>query len=337
VNRKSGTVFVDLGSKFIKVIYGEKRLGKTMIKEYSMMEVIDGIVEYGNIKDINIIAEYIKAFINDKKVNPKYISFVIQGQDIVIRNIEVPIMSIKNIKKHIQWEINQYISGDTDDYILDFEIVEKIENKHKKAYRIMCAMVPKNKIQKFVEIASLLDLSLMSIDISTNCTVRAVRNLISKEKESQCTAIIHIGNQNSEIIILHEGKLLIEKVIAFGTVDLSNEIMSMYKIDVDRANNYIFKKLSFENTKFNSIDNALSIFSKVIQYALRDKERKAVDGVYILGGGSQIYGLKALIANYLKTSNIEIDVKNEYKSLILPKGMDVKFYINALGLSLRKE
>lgn len=325
-------IAVEIGEKNIKILVGTKE----KVEHYGIISSPDGSVEEDKLVNIEAIANAINSFILDKKIKTKKLSFVIESRDVVTRNMETPIMDEEGIQKSVEWEISQYLPSAKENYYMDFEIIEKIVDKNKKIYKVMIAAVPREKIDRYVELSKQLNLQLTSIDISSNCIARVFKEVYNKDHDKESTGIIDIGNSSSSIIILDKGKLFIERAVPFGMV-------SLYKIITENELKcFDLMNIEEENESHKRIQtlmgNVLSSFERIIQFYASGKTQKKLNQIYIIGEGALLKGIDEYIKNYFgsETNIIEEPSRIFIKTKISTE-LDFRLNVKALGVLLRKE
>lgn len=336
------TLAIDIGSSYIKILLGNKQ----KVKLSGIIKTPEKSVVDDNILDVAAVKDAISSFINENSLKASEVSYAIHGQDIVIRHIEVPIMDDKGIRNSVEWEICQYLPENGINYYTDYEILDKVNTKDKKAYNILVVAAPKGKIDKYIELSKYLGYKLKAVDIGANCISRVFRQMAVGEENSSI-GVVDLGHRSSNIIILDKGKLFIEREVAFGIRNAIIEITRKLGIDDEAAYAYLFQKYDFNHiSQDNEIekavqalfDNALSSFENVIQFYTTGKTKKNLDKIFLIGGGCNIPGISNYIMDYYgsptyiadSTSKVALKTK-------LPVGFDFKVYVNALGLILRKE
>lgn len=177
----SGSLAVDIGSSYIKIICGNGR----RVKFCGLVKTPDGSAKDGSINDIAKVRETIENFLNQNNIKASEISYTINGQDMVIRHTVIPIMEKSNIEKTIEWEMGQYLPENGLNYYISYEIIEKINTKEKKACKVLAAAAPRAKIDKYVELTEALKLKLKAIDVNANCISRVFSHNSKSHKEKR--------------------------------------------------------------------------------------------------------------------------------------------------------
>lgn len=336
------TLAVDIGSIYTKVVIRKnnkiKLSGLIRTPEKSMVD--------NNIIDTSALTMSIQKFLKDNKVKPTYVSYAIHGQDIIIRHIEVPIMDNESLKKTVEWELRQYLPENGTNYYIDHEIIDKVNTKDKKLYKILIAAAPKGKINKYIELSYNLGLKIRAIDIAANSAARVFRERNKSDSKQKSIAIFDIGYQNSNIIILDNGKLFIEKEVTVGVKNAILEITKTQNMNEQEAYEYLFQNFDFNHTKDKNMmgknvqglfNDVFHTFNKVIQFYLTGKTQKNVNSIYIVGGGCEIPGIIQYVKSYYNCPVYKLDNIIKVYPKLISDGFDFKSYVNALGLLLRKE
>lgn len=335
-------VAVELGHEFIKVLVGSKN----KVKLCGRIETPEEAFDQDNIINIQKLSRVISEFMKNNNVRTKRISFTVQGQDIVVRHIEVPLMDNRGILKTLQWETAQYLPKEGKDYYMDYEILDKINTKEKKVYKVMVVSIPKEKADKYVALANKLRMNLDAIDIAPNNVSRVFRNVHKQKKEMESIGIIQIGTYNSNFTILDKGRLFIEREAPFGIKNAAEIVFPFGKARTEESVKNFIKVFNFYPEEESTVDFSVkSIFNenfysfdKIIQFYTTGKTNKSLDMIYIIGEGAEIKGIDNYVQAYFKTNVEIVDNSNEIGiKTKLPKNFSLKYYVNNIGLLLRKE
>lgn len=318
---------IDIGNSHIKILYGNnKKIFKAVLiptPENSVKESIIVDIE----KVSAAINEYI--LVNNLRVRGMY--FSLDGQDAVIRHIEIPILDNKKLQEEVVWEMSQYLPDRGINYFIDYKIIDRENTVEKKVYKLLIVAVLKDRVNQFVKLAEMLNLRIDAVDIAANCLSRVFINVCKKEKDFKTIGIIDIGCKSSSISILGNGKLFMVKEASFG-------IMSL----LDEADNFDLGKINSGSERdrriLECLDNASAIFLKVIEFYTTGKVEKKLDAIYVIGGGSKIKGIE----NYFSTCfsspiNVVYNLEMIGRKIHYPEECDISLQLNTLGLLLRKE
>lgn len=334
---------VDIGSQHIKVLYGTDK----KIKKFGLLETPDGCIDDNRILNVEKIDQVINEFLLAEKIDTKKISYVIHGQDIIVRDLDIPKMDAKNIEEAVRWEINRNLPESGKNYYLDYQILKIEEAGKKKGMKVLAVAVPIERINAYMELTQMLGLDIDAIDISGNSVARVFNPPGKAKKTDYGIGVIFIGSKGTGISIIESGNLIVEREVPFGTDNLIREIVKRNQVEAAEAYRYLINDFSFENSeeegKTNErlkslLDNVFSSFQKVIQFYGAGRERKLLDEVFVTGSGSGLKGLELYLAKSLGSPVTIIDGTSMIKKKIeLPVGCDAKYFLSAYGMLLRRD
>jgi type IV pilus assembly protein PilM len=334
-------IAVHINDSYVKIIEGNNK----RVKHWDMSEISTDNMAGPDISHMDFIYSRLKRFIRQKKVKTDKIVFSISSPDIVTRHLEIPLMKKKSIKGSVEWEMNQYLPGMGENHYIDFQIINKIENEEKKVFKILAVAVPREKVDNIYNLSQRLNLKLKAVDISANCISRVFKQNAKETVES--IGVIELGDKSSSIVILDNGNLFMEREVPFGTDAVAREIARRLQIYTDEAEHYLKEVFTFgasgeevevDNRIQTMFDNVFESFVKVIQFYTTGRVKKPLDEIYLTGSACYIHGLEDYVQNYFNShacivnSNLKLPA-----GMKLPEGFDLKLYLNAVGLLLRKE
>lgn len=304
---------IEIGNFHIKLGYGDKK-NKLLIKkilEYTPQNCIFN----GAITNVNILSDVIKEIIKKNNVKCKDICFTIYSTDNIVREIKLPLMKDDEIKNALSYEIEQYIP-DPHNYVIDYKYLGTAFDDE-KSVRVMIAAAPRKIIEGYVKLSDFLKLRLEAIDVYSNSLYKAIKKTnVSKDT----TAIIDIGAELTNITIVDKGIYIFSRTMPFGGNELTQIIANTFNIDFKTAEEYkMTKKLLIaeqgeyygirENME-QSLSGILREISRIFDF-YNSMHHKNIERIYIVGGTSQLYGLKEFMENFFKIPT-DVPVDNDH-------------------------
>lgn len=318
---------IEIGNFHIKLGFGDKK-NKVLIKkvlEYTPQNCILN----GAITNVGILSDVIKEIIKKNNVKCKDICFTISSTENIIREIKLPLMKDDEIKNVLSYEIEQYIP-DPYNYVIDYKYLGTAFDDD-KTMRIMIAASPRKIIDGYVELSDSLKLRLEAIDVYNNSLYKAIKKV---NIPKATTAIIDIGAALTNITIIDKEIYIFSRTMPFGGNELTQIIANTFNIDFKIAEEYKMAKklLRAEQGEYygirESMEQSLSVILREISRIFdfyNSTHHKNIERIYIVGGTSQLYGLKEFVENFFK---IPTDV---------PENNDHIYFLPVLGCILRGE
>ncbi len=290
------------------------------------------------------ISSAVKTIMGKLKHPCKRVYSSVFGKGTLIRYLDMPNMSLDELKKSFSIEADKYFPFSLDEVYIDCCIISP-GDKGKQMY-VMAAAAKKEIIDKRVEILQSLGLSADFIGINSVALANVVNvlGLIEKEeikKKDTAIAILDMGASMSSLIILVENMPWFIRDIFIGGDELTKRISNFLGIsfhEAERLKKSPGHKLEqVINASEAAILNFVQELTLSFNYFSREKN-KIVTKLFLTGGGCMLDGIcsaferhlevKVQIWNPLDRIDIAEEISKEDINLFAPK-MGV-----ALGLAL---
>ena len=304
---------------------------KNKIYETHTIELENGDCKDGNVRDKDSIVKLLNDYLYVNGRDVKNVSFVLRGSDIITRYIEVPILKNDALIEAVNFEFKQFIP-DIDDYYMNYEIVEKINTKEKKAYKILLVAATKEKINPIIEIAEEIGKELEVIDILSNSLARVLKSSDHIASE-ESTGIFYFGADSSTLGIIEGNVLKFERNLPFGIKNIFNEVYeeaAVTALDSKQVTNV------FENNEqlMMNFENLLASVNNTVRYYNSEKNNKPVTNFIIICADMIMTNMEKYLEKYFELPCILVNDPSDL-------GLKLKFkdnfpkYISSYGLLLR--
>ena len=325
VNNKK--LSIQITDTSINILIGNKN----KIYETHTIELENGDCKDGNVRDKDSIVKLLNDYLDVNGRDVKNVSFVLRGSDIITRYIEVPILKNDALIEAVNFEFKQFIP-DIDDYYMNYEIVEKINTKEKKAYKILLVAATKEKINPIIEIAEEIGKELEVIDILSNSLARVLKSSDHIASE-ESTGIFYFGADSSTLGIIEGNVLKFERNLPFGIKNIFNEVYeeaAVTALDSKQVTNV------FENNQqlMMNFENLLASVNNTVRYYNSEKTNKPVTNFIIICADMIMTNMEKYLEKYFELPCILVKDPSDL-------GLKLKFkdnfpkYISSYGLLLR--
>ena len=325
VNNKK--LSIQITDTSINILIGNKN----KIYETHTIELENGDCKDGNVRDKDSIVKLLNDYLDVNGRDVKNVSFVLRGSDIITRYIEVPILKNNALIEAVNFEFKQFIP-DIDDYYMNYEIVEKINTKEKKAYKILLVAATKEKINPIIEIAEEIGKELEVIDILSNSLARVLKSSDHIASE-ESTGIFYFGADSSTLGIIEGNVLKFERNLPFGIKNIFNEVYeeaAVTALDSKQVTNV------FENNEqlMMNFENLLASVNNTVRYYNSEKNNKPVTNFIIICADMIMTNMEKYLEKYFELPCILVKDPSDL-------GLKLKFkdnfpkYISSYGLLLR--
>lgn len=313
-------IVIDMGSSKIKIVHGGMEKDKIVVYEYDIVDTPEGSIQDGKIINLDVIVNVIKGVLKKNRIKGKRLVLGITGTGIITRDIQIPKSTDEEIEKILEFEAQQHFPVLLEDYILDFKVQEEIKNDEGVFFRVLLVAVPKEQIDRYMQIHKKIDMEIEAIDIPANNFFKLFfgmdyldRRFGNKELPDEF-AVLDIGSRATEVHIFSAGKLKFSRILLNGSMDIDELIANSFNVDFRKAEDLKIKsgRLIDENDTLDESDEAL-MMSNIIKPAVSNimnnvnrffefynsrKTGNSLDKIFICGGGSRLFGMDTFLSSY---------------------------------------
>jgi type IV pilus assembly protein PilM len=323
-------VGLDIGTDTCKLVEIQKK-----DNGFELLNAIIEPVEKGQ------IPLTIKKILGQLKKSSKSVYTSVTGKGTLIRYVDMPKMSIEDLRNSLSIEADKYFPFAQDQIYTDCYIIDA--KAQGQQMPVMVAAVKKEIIDERVKLLTELDLQADCIGLNSVALANAWHVLdhpLQKEKE-HAVAILDIGDSVSSLSILVAGIPRFNRDIMMGGRDLTKRIANTLNVPFEEAERL---KVAPGNRTAEVISACESGLVNLLQevklsfdYFMTEKN-KEVHRVLLTGGGSLISGMTEMISKHLE---IKAEFWNPLQPLVIsPSVNQDNFKIQsprlgvALGLAL---
>lgn len=342
--KKGNLIGLDVGSRTLKVCELAENKGIFTLKKIGVSDIAPGLIEDGNIKKPEEVADAIRQLFKMNKIKEQNVAVSIGGYSIIVKTISMPNMTDEQLQEQIQYEAEQYIPFDISDVNLDYQSLGEDESNPDQMNVLLVAAKKEivNDYEKLIQLAGLKPL-VMDVDAF------ALQNIyeINYDVESENVALIDIGANKTTLNIMKGPISVLIRDVAMGCTQINQQIIGKIGGSIEEA------ELMYHSAEESKIpaDELLEIVTAVTADWCTEI-RRALDFFYstypgehikriiLSGGGSNIDRFRELLAE--ETSS-DVELINPYENVTIGSGFDEDFLERiapqaaiSMGLALRK-
>lgn len=353
LSAKTPLLAVDIGSNSIKVAQlggsaGKYELLKIGIQELEPEAVVDGVV-----KDEDHVAEKLSRLLKAEKIDTPHSIVSVAGEAVIIKKIQVPLMSKEELDETIQKEAEQYIPFDIDDVRIDYHELgtatgdaEGLGLEEEEKQEILLVAVQNEIIDSRTEVLTKAGLKPIIVDLDAFAIVNALA--ISKNiKELGVVALVDLGASFTHVNIIIDGIASFTRDFPLGGNMCTQLLMSRFETDYGEAEDLKKGILPSDIDKSDVVEAIVEAFENIIEEISKSFEfisttsNVQVEQIYLTGGGALLHGVDGLVADRLGVAAEVFDPMQGIK--INPKQFNREdinqmspLAMVALGLSTRR-
>ena len=322
---------VDIGSHAVKVC----QLQKTG-KGYSLLAVGSaalppGSVEDGVLQDPEEVGRTVAALFKNLKIKNNRVGISISGYSVIVKKINLEVMSEEELHEYITSEAEQYIPFDIEDVYLDFEDLHTAADEDDRT-DVMLVAAKKDVIDDYLEMLQEQKLKPVLVDVD-GFALENIWETTSQQLEN--VALVDIGASKMNINIIADGASVLARDIVVGSDQLTEQIAGSLGVEYEEAEKIKLGLVPVEENR----EELEEIFTQTCtQWVLEIK--KAIDlyvannpdqplqRLILSGGGSKVGGLKDFIAS---ETGLEVISFNPFQDMKVNEKKIDRAYLNAIA------
>jgi type IV pilus assembly protein PilM len=341
---------LDLSDLSLKIFQIE-RIGKfDRIRSFCSLPIARGNMEDGKIINKEKIAEIIRQAVKKagpKKINTCKVICSLPESNIFLRVIHIPKIAEKEANQAIKWEMEANIPLPIEEVYLDWQFLEGDPENSKNKQSVLTVAVSRKVVDDFMETLELSGLEVYDLEIESIASARSLVN--STEKAENISLIVDIGARRTSFIMVEGNVPCFTSSIPFSSENINDAIAKKMNINSKEAEEvkiaFGIENFNKDNPIFNSIkyllENLVTEIEKTIDfYVVMSKIPKEIKKIILCGGGSNLKGLVAYLAQRIGKEVVLGDplanLNLEKKELDKINKENCIGYATVIGLAIKK-
>lgn len=344
--KKTDVVALDIGSNSVKIIQlAPAKKGWKLVK-LGMSQLPPEAIVDGSIIDSMTVINAVKELIAQQDIKVKNTVSALTGHSVIIKKVNLPVMSEAELAESIQWEAEQYIPFPITDVNIDFQILGA-DAEGRGQMEVMLVAVKKDVINDYTNVIKEAGMIPVIVDVDSF----ALENMFEVNypvTPNENIAIINIGATITSINVLRSGITIFTRAIPLGGNQFTEEIQKTLGISFKDAETL---KLGGEVSGVDAgsvpeviervAGNVALEVKRSIDFFVGGAPGMFVSKIYLSGGCAKTKGLPAIIQ---ERAAIPVEVVNPFANIECNPKKFAKDYIKdsapyfgvGVGLAIRK-
>ena len=326
VKAKGKLVSIVINNEYIKICEITKSGKNSVVHKTVTIPAPEDCYVEGVIEQTDVLAKAIKVVMDEHRFNANNVAFSISSPRLATKEVLIPNVKANKIDKLVQANATEYFPVNMDEYIIQYTVLEKVEDQGQEKIKLMVAAVPSEVVESYYGLAKALGLKVAFVDYAGNSTYQIMKQQIGPE----VSLVIQVENDSTVINIFKENVLQLQRMVPYGKSMLVNAVMERYELKYDAATaklqNETLLHSRFDGDEVTeSLRYMASNINRVIDYYV-SRNRVSIQKAYLIGHSTTIKGFATLLSNEL---NMPIEKVETLKNI----AMDKKAYVEEATLT----
>ena len=289
------SVGIDIGSAFIKAV--------AINKSKTVPELTAFAHEIGSIKKAMAKLE-----LSDISVNTS-----ISGPSTIVRIVEMPKMTEKELKNAVRFEAEKYIPYKLDEVVTD---CVKIEDLASGRINVLLIAAKKSQVNNRIKLLSDAGLSTGVVDIDSFAVMNAFLNSQEKKDEDTTCALINIGAKTTNVSIVKGNRSYLVRDIQIAGNDITQAISEKMNLKKEEAEALKINPAERKNEIIPIVKGIFFTLLNEVRFSFDFYENhygKNVQKVYVSGGTTRLEAINTFLTDVFSEDIIFWDPFNNVK------------------------
>jgi type IV pilus assembly protein PilM len=348
LGKAKAVVGLDIGSSAVKGVE-LKAVGKKYKVLAFASEPIppDSIVD-GAIIDGAAVADAIRRLFENKAFKAKEVAASLSGSAVIVKKINLPVMTESELAESIQWEAEQYIPFDIQDVNLDYQILDAGTGPDSKGtMEVLLVAAKKEKIADYTGVISQAGRVPVIVDVDAFALQNAYETNYGIDAQA-VVVLLNAGASAININIVTGDQSIFTRDVALGGNAYTEAVQKELNLPFDTAEQ-LKKGEAVNGTSFEDVkpvlhamtENVLLEIQKTFDFFKATASSDHIDRILVSGGASRVDGFTQALAERF---GAPVEMFDPFRTIAFEPaklGVDeasglVQTAAVAVGLALRK-
>ena len=301
--KAKAVVGLDIGSSAVKAVE-LKAVGKGFKVMAFASEPIppDSIVD-GAIIDGAAVSDAIRRLFENKAFKTKEVAASLSGNAVIVKKINLPVMTEAELAESIYWEAEQYIPFDIQDVNLDYQILDAgVGPESKGTMDVMLVAAKKEKIADYTGVISQAGRLPVIVDVDAFALQNAFEVNYGVDPQA-VVVLLNAGASAININIMSGDQSVFTRDVSMGGNAYTEAVQKELNLPFDTAEQ-LKKGQPVENVSFEDVrpvlhamtENVLLEIQKTFDFYKATATSDRIDRILLSGGASRVDGFAEAVA-----------------------------------------
>ncbi|MGV1100461.1 type IV pilus biogenesis protein PilM [Thiovibrio sp. JS02] len=313
LNKQKLSLGLDIGSHAVKICELAEAGGNYKLLALGSARIPAESLEDGALQDPEAVGKVISSLVTNLKIKNKKVAISISGYSVIVKKINLAVMTEEELEKHIHSEAEQYIPFDIDDVYLDFQDL-KTNTEGDDRTDVMLVAAKKEVVDGYLNMLRNAGLQPVVVDVDAFALENAFEANFGLEEN---VALVDIGASKMNINIISQGTSILARDVVLGSRQLTEQIQNHFGLSFEEAEALKIgesidpeKQEEIEGLFVNTCTQWVTEVKRAIDFFYSNHPDEKISKIVLSGGGARIKGLNDFFA---KETDIPVEIFNPFK------------------------
>ena len=307
------SIGLDIGSHAVKIceLTQTTKGGIRLLSLGSALMPPDAL-EDGALLDPDAVAKVISNLVGNLKIKGKKVAFSVSGYSVIVKKINLEVMTEAELEKHIHEEAEQYIPFDIDDVYLDFQDLHTNSEEEERT-DIMLVAAKREVVDGYLNMLRSAGLKPVVVDVDAFALENAFEANFGLHDN---VALIDIGASKMNINIISDGISTLARDVVLGSRQLTEQIQSRLDLPYEEAEAVKVgaqpageRQGDLERIFVDVCRQWVTEIKRALDFYASNYPDAPIDKIVLSGGGARVAGLADF---FHRETGVPVEVFNPF-------------------------
>jgi type IV pilus assembly protein PilM len=308
-SQEKSCVGLDIGSGHVKILeLVQVKGGGQRLSTFGMVRLPPEAIVDGAVMNANVVVDAIRDLVQRHRVKSRNVVTSVSGHSVIIKRINLPVMSAEELEESIHWEAEQYIPFDVNDVNIDVQIIDGAGDEAGQM-EVLLVAARKELVNEYVSIIHEAGLVPNVIDVDAFALENCFE--LNYDLPSDSVALVNVGASTVNINVLRNGMTAFTRDVGMGGRHVTEEIQRALNISFEEAE---AMKVGGDERDASAIvpeeiegvirgiaENIATEIHRSLDFYLSTAAGESLSKIFLSGGGSMTPGLAQAISRMSRT------------------------------------
>ena len=232
--RTKPVVGLDIGSSAVKVVELRPSGRSFKVVGFGTEPVPGDTIVDGAIIDAAAVADAVARALDVSRIKTKDVVASLSGNAVIVKKINLPVMTEAELSESIHWEAEQYIPFDIQDVNLDYQILSTGSGDGKGSMEVLLVAAKKDRITDYTDVINKAGRTPVVVDVDAFAVQNAYEANYDVEPGA-VVALLNVGASGVNINIVSGEQSLFTRDISIGGNAFTEAIQKELGLPFDSA------------------------------------------------------------------------------------------------------
>jgi type IV pilus assembly protein PilM len=283
VVKRDQTLAVDLGGRTTKAVHVQRRGHGFAVGGYALLDA----PIFEKTISADLLTEHLKAVTQAVTAKSKHVTLTVGVNDALVRHADMPRMPVADLRQVLKLNAKSYLQQELPGYVFDCHVSAAkpaAEPAASTKQRVLVSGAKRQLVSDYLEGARGAGLTVDCIVPGLIGPVNVFERALPEVFAGEAVALVDVGFKSSSICIVHQGELVLSRVVGMGGDRLTNGLAEALSVSYAEAEGI---KIGMPSEVEAQLDTLLVPLGRELRASIdffEHQQDRPITHVYLSGG-----------------------------------------------------